>query len=88
MTTSADPTPPSKPSERFRRDAAVSATVMAVPSPSDPGPVRVAYAIRWLELGDERIRPRWEDWTSGRGRESRSVEPAQPTAQRNGEMTT
>jgi hypothetical protein len=26
------------------------------------GPVTVAYAIRWLELGDRQARPRWDAW--------------------------
>jgi hypothetical protein len=26
-----------------------------------PGPVRLAYALRWLELGDGRPRPAWTD---------------------------
>ena len=26
-----------------------------------PGPVRVAYALRWLELGDGQSRPAWEE---------------------------
>lgn len=30
-----------------------------------PGPVRVAYAIRWLELGDGRRRPPWESFMAG-----------------------
>lgn len=30
-----------------------------------PGPVRVAYAIRWLELGDGRRRPAWESFVAG-----------------------
>ncbi len=29
--------------------------------PSPPGPVRLAYALRWLELGDGRPRPAWTD---------------------------
>jgi hypothetical protein len=28
----------------------------------DPAAVGIAYAIRWLELGDSRPRPRWRDW--------------------------
>jgi hypothetical protein len=27
--------------------------------PPPPGPVRLAYALRWLELGDGRPRPPW-----------------------------
>jgi hypothetical protein len=30
-------------------------------SPSPPGPVRFAYALRWLELGDGQARPAWTD---------------------------
>jgi hypothetical protein len=29
--------------------------------PPPPGPVRLAYALRWLELGDGRPRPAWTD---------------------------
>jgi hypothetical protein len=51
--------------ESFGREAAVAATTTpaSVQPPEPPGPVRVAYAIRWLELGDDRRRPSWEDWT-------------------------
>jgi len=31
----------------------------AGPSADAPGPIRVAYAIRWLELSDGRPRPAW-----------------------------
>jgi hypothetical protein len=69
--------------ESFRREAAVAATATTAPSTTEPpGPVRVAYAIRWLELGDDRNRPRWEDWTA------RSPGPPWAAAQRNGEITT
>ena len=62
----------------FSRDAAIAATTP--PEPIDttavtssarslgldaPGPVRVAYAIRWLELGDGRERAPWEAWLQG-----------------------
>jgi hypothetical protein len=30
--------------------------------PEVAGPVTVAYAIRWLELGDGQERPRWDAW--------------------------
>jgi hypothetical protein len=44
----------------FSREASVAATRSAPLTPADPpGPVRVAYAIRWLELGDGRARPDW-----------------------------
>jgi len=62
----------------FSRDAAIAATtppaVPRQPSPTAairplgldaPGPVRVAYAIRWLELGDGRERASWEGWLQG-----------------------
>jgi hypothetical protein len=50
----------------FSREASVAATRSAPLSPSDPpGPVRVAYAIRWLELGDGRLRPDWSTITKG-----------------------
>jgi hypothetical protein len=41
-----------------------------------PGPVRLAYAIRWLELGDRVPRPSWSTFrrTHGRGH-SRVVDP-------------
>jgi hypothetical protein len=29
-------------------------------------PVRIAYAVRWLELGDGRPRPAWSDLVTGR----------------------
>lgn len=50
----------------FSREASVAATRSAPLSPADPpGPVRVAYAIRWLELGDGRPRPDWSTITKG-----------------------
>ena len=30
--------------------------------PDDRSAVGIAYAIRWLELGDSRPRPQWRDW--------------------------
>src|SRR6185503_12295999 len=49
----------------FGREASVAATYTppTIDPPEPPGPVRVAYAIRWLELGDDRIRPGWPEWT-------------------------
>ncbi len=50
---------------RTRRALAASFTREAfhhrppVDAESDPGPVRLAYAIRWLELGDGVERPAW-----------------------------
>ena len=44
----------------FGREAFQSPAVKGSASPDDvPGPVRVAYAIRWLELGDDVARPAW-----------------------------
>jgi hypothetical protein len=81
--------------ESFGREAAVAAT--ATPPTTDPttppGPVRVAYAIRWLELGDERLRPSWDAWI-GLPALSRRSDPSDPSelaaasSQRNGEITT
>jgi hypothetical protein len=78
--------------ESFGREAAVAATV--TPSSVDPGippgPVRVAYAIRWLELGDERLRPSWDLWI-GRPVRTESAVPATsaaPLTHSNGEITT
>lgn len=49
----------------FSREASVAATrgqaVEVVPA----GPVRLAYAIRWLELGDGRSRPGWTSILAG-----------------------
>jgi hypothetical protein len=68
--------------ESFGREAAVAATTTpaTIVPPQAPGPVRVAYAIRWLELGDERSRPGWDAWIGL----SAGVAPDQ----RNGEITT
>ena len=50
----------------FSREASVAATCSAPLTPADPpGPVRVAYAIRWLELGDGRPRPDWTTIANG-----------------------
>jgi hypothetical protein len=72
--------------ESFGREAAVAAT--ATPSAMDPatppGPVRVAYAIRWLELGDERLRPSWDTWV---GLPELREPAVASSAQRNGEIT-
>lgn len=77
----------------FAREASI---VVTAPSPASlpPGPVRVAYAIRWLELGDARPRPSWAAFVAGPveivsaalGGET-SV-PAPRAAQRNGEIST
>jgi hypothetical protein len=50
----------------FSREASVAVTRFAEPAPlMPPGPVRVAYAIRWLELGDDRPRPAWASIANG-----------------------
>jgi hypothetical protein len=67
--------------ESFGREAAVAATTTpATIVPPEPGPVRVAYGIRWLELGDERIRPSWDAWIG--------LPAGVAPGQRNGEITT
>jgi hypothetical protein len=68
--------------ESFGREAAVAATIIppSVDPAEPPGPVRVASAIRWLELGDDRIRPSWAEWTG--------QPPAPVPDQRNGEINT
>ena len=43
----------------FSREASISAMRETTPTGQPAGPVRVAYAIRWLELGDRRSRPAW-----------------------------
>jgi hypothetical protein len=49
----------------FSREASIAATrgqsLEALPA----GPVRLAYAIRWLELGDGRSRPVWASILAG-----------------------
>jgi hypothetical protein len=50
----------------FAREASVAVSRLSPLSGANPpGPVRVAYAIRWLELGDERPRPGWSSITKG-----------------------
>ena len=68
--------------ECFGREASVAATYTppTIDPPEPPGPVRVAYAIRWLELGDDRVRPGWPEWTG----QPILVEPDQ----RKGEIST
>ena len=53
--------------DSFSREASVAVTRCADPAAADPppGPVRVAYAIRWLELGDGRPRPGWPSILDG-----------------------
>ncbi len=49
----------------FSREASIAVTRTAGPAPAPVGPVRVAYAIRWLELGDGRPRPSWASFVAG-----------------------
>ena len=49
----------------FSREASVAVTRASSLAPPLAGPVRVAYAIRWLELGDGRLRPSWASWIAG-----------------------
>jgi hypothetical protein len=45
----------------IRRQVGLSPDVEGMPAATPPGPVRLAYALRWLELGDGRLRPAWPD---------------------------
>ena len=49
----------------YLREASISVTRGAVELGLPAGPVRVAYAIRWLELGDGRPRPAWASVVAG-----------------------
>ena len=49
----------------FSREASIAATRGALEAGLLAGPVRVAYAIRWLELGDGRARPAWASIVAG-----------------------
>ena len=49
----------------FSREASIAATRQTAPTGQPAGPVRVAYAIRWLELGDGRDRPPWSSIIRG-----------------------
>jgi hypothetical protein len=49
----------------FSREASVAVTRTSAITDHAPGPIRVAYAIRWLELGDGRARPDWPAFTAG-----------------------
>ncbi len=45
----------------IRRQVGLSPDVEGLPAATPPGPVRLAYALRWLELGDGQARPAWTD---------------------------
>jgi hypothetical protein len=49
------------------------------PDQTSIGPVHVAYALRWLELGDDRRRPAFHAWLA---------DPAERLPQMNGSSTT
>ena len=53
----------------FVREASVAVSRSSQPdgrgATTTPGPVRVAYAVRWLELGDDRRRPEWISIVNG-----------------------
>ena len=75
----------------FSREASIAATRGFLETELPAGPVRIAYAIRWLELGNGRARPAWPSFVAGpveivAGALARSVGPVDD--QRNGEITT
>ena len=72
----------------FRREASVSATRGDPRDGRPAGPVRIAYAIRWLELGDERGRPPWASILAGAGHDVVSAGLALAGPHRNGDTTT
>jgi hypothetical protein len=43
------------------RRASTDAIDGSAPAMATPGPVRLAYALRWLELGDGQPRPAWSE---------------------------
>jgi hypothetical protein len=49
----------------YGREASIAATRGLRCDDGNAGPVRIAYAIRWLELGDGRIRPAWASILAG-----------------------
>jgi hypothetical protein len=49
----------------YLREGSIAATRGVVEAGLPAGPVRVAYAIRWLELGDGRTRPAWASFVAG-----------------------
>ena len=49
----------------FSREASIAVTRGVVETGLAAGPVRIAYAIRWLELGDGRRRPAWASFVAG-----------------------
>jgi len=69
--------------DSFGREATHIRALLLVPDgrPIDPpGPLRLAYAIRWLELGDGEARPAWSPTVhrhdhAGRGMAARRRRP-------------
>ena len=51
----------------FGGEALNRPAVERTPDPLVFGPVRIAYAVRWLELGDGVVRPGWTSLVTGRG---------------------
>ena len=51
----------------FGREAFNRPAVERTPDPNSFGSVRVAYAVRWLELGDGVARPGWTSLVTDRG---------------------
>ena len=51
----------------FGREAFHRPAIERPPDPLLVGPVRIAYAVRWLELGDGEPRPGWTSLVTGRG---------------------
>jgi hypothetical protein len=49
----------------FSREASIAATRGSVEAGLPAGSVRVAYAIRWLKLGDGRNRQAWTSFVAG-----------------------
>ena len=75
----------------YLREASISVTRGAVELGLPVGPVRVAYAIRWLELGDGRARPAWATFVAGPVDlvlDAVGASLASQIDQRNGEITT
>ena len=50
----------------FSREAFQGPAIRRSPDLDGFRPVRIAYAVRWLELGDGRRRPAWSDLVTGR----------------------
>ena len=78
----------------YAREASIAVTRTPATSPPPAGPVRIAYAVRWLELGDGRRRPSWAAFVAGPVElvagavAARATSDAGPGDQRKGEITT